>query len=460
MVGETGTGKTTLLNTIVNHMMGVKFEDNVWYEITEEHQQDTSTSQTAFVTVYEIHVEEWPISLTIIDTPGYGDTRDMDRDKTIAENLCTLFQSYGGLDRINAVGLVVKSTQNRLTEFQHYVFDSVLSLFGKDIEKNVVILITHSDGLFPKDALNAVKNANTRCATDDRGEPVHYLFNNRQCEPHKENQTITYKQFWQLGEASIHDFFTRLEGTMEQSLKMTTDVLRKRKQLEAHLQDLITTISVVNEEEKQLEDIKKVVRENKEKLDNNESFTFWAEETTIEKVNIKDHFAGCNEKAMCCDVCKKNCHFPGCTWVAKLWWCAVMSDGKCTVCQCPHGNHSKEYKLYMPVSKKLKKTNEDLKKRYQDDHGQSVGIQRNIERDLTKKRQKMSELLQKAYDVIIRLDEIALHRESLNIHIDFDSLIERMTNTNQQDMIERLIEIRNRVPANSSSWRFWRRSQR
>ncbi|XP_048053005.1 uncharacterized protein LOC125272293 [Megalobrama amblycephala] len=36
MVGETGTGKTTLINVMINYMLGVQREDKVWFEITDD----------------------------------------------------------------------------------------------------------------------------------------------------------------------------------------------------------------------------------------------------------------------------------------------------------------------------------------------------------------------------------------------------------------------------------------
>ncbi|XP_062371966.1 septin-5-like [Sardina pilchardus] len=180
LAGETGTGKTTLIHTMVNYMLGVKFEDKVWFELAEEEEKGQTLSKTLAVTVYKIHIEEQESSFTIIDTPGYGDTQSEDNGEAIAENLSELFESYGKIERIDTVGLVVKSSANRLTKSQRYIFDSILSLFGKDIEDNIVLLITHSDGLPPTNAIDAVKMANARCAKGDDGEPTHFLFNSRQ----------------------------------------------------------------------------------------------------------------------------------------------------------------------------------------------------------------------------------------------------------------------------------------
>ncbi len=45
--------------------------------------------------------------LTIIDTPGYGDTRGTDLDKQIAESLLSLSISDEGIPEIDAVCLVI-----------------------------------------------------------------------------------------------------------------------------------------------------------------------------------------------------------------------------------------------------------------------------------------------------------------------------------------------------------------
>ncbi|CAB1344989.1 unnamed protein product [Coregonus sp. 'balchen'] len=185
IVGETGTGKSTLINAMVNYVLGVEWKDNVWFEIVEEEKRSQTERQTTAVTVYEVFGCEGlrvPYSLTIIDTPGYGDTRGIQEDKLISGKLLELFRTTDGIHQLDAVGLVVKATENRLCDRQKYIFDAVLSLFGKDMEKNIVALITHSLGRPPKNALEAITKANVPCAKNDRNQPVHFVFNNCQCE--------------------------------------------------------------------------------------------------------------------------------------------------------------------------------------------------------------------------------------------------------------------------------------
>ncbi|XP_042252041.1 NLR family CARD domain-containing protein 3-like [Thunnus maccoyii] len=231
LVGETGTGKSTLINTLFNYTMGVKFEDNIWFEIVEEEKRSQSESQTSDVMVYQIFGFEdktLPFSLTIIDSPGCGDTRGNEHDDIITQRLSNFSRSEDGVHEIDAVGLVMNSTENRVSDRLRYIFDSVTSLFGKDIEKNVVALMTHSDGITPDNALKALEAANIKCAIDEENQPVHFLFNNRQNKQRTKKTEFALGNAWRVTETGMEEFTDFLEKSKPQQKVQKLEGMKNR----------------------------------------------------------------------------------------------------------------------------------------------------------------------------------------------------------------------------------------
>ncbi|XP_044029486.1 septin-2-like [Siniperca chuatsi] len=317
LVGETGTGKSTLINALVNYAMGVKWEDDVWFQIVEDEQKSQSESQTSDVIVYQIfgfEDETLPYSLTIIDTPGYGSTTGIEQDVRVSQRLFDWFRSEDGVHEINAVGLVLKATENRLSDRLRYIFDSVVSLFGKDMEKNIVALITHSDGRKPKNALKALEAANIKFAKDEKNQPVYFLFNNCQAEDRTED-TEELKHADQKTMKGMSQFTDFLGKAAPQKLITTVEVLNSRIRLTACIQNLQERITFTERKQTEIQQTQELLKKYEQEMKNNEKFTVEVEEVYKEKETIDGGMWGLlfYEGAVCCKVCEENCHYPGCT---------------------------------------------------------------------------------------------------------------------------------------------------
>ena len=97
-------------------------------------------SQTSWITAYTLHRGEGspiPYSLTIIDTPGFGDTEGIERDKKIADQIKHFFSVHPpeGIDVLHGIGFVAQSALARLSHSQKYIFDSILCIYGRDVAK-------------------------------------------------------------------------------------------------------------------------------------------------------------------------------------------------------------------------------------------------------------------------------------------------------------------------------------
>jgi GTP-binding protein EngB required for normal cell division len=157
LMGGTGSGKTTWLNGMANHLFGIDRADDFRFKIVTDDDEpgrsggtSQAFSQTRDVTFYKF---EWQpgfpcdFSVVVIDTPGFGDTDGLERDQEIEEHVRAIFrrptvQQMGGID---AVVFVVQAGNVRMTANQRYIWTRVESLFGGDAAGHLVIATTFAD---------------------------------------------------------------------------------------------------------------------------------------------------------------------------------------------------------------------------------------------------------------------------------------------------------------------------
>ena len=184
----------------------------------------------------------------MIDTPGFGNTDGLKKDKEIVNQMRDLLsdkQQYG-LAMIDAICFVIKADESRLTPYQTYIFQSVLSLFGKDIEQHICSFITFADCMrFPAlDTLREYKfpfgeafmfnNAGLLCTNDD-------------------DCCAISRVFWRMGIKSLHSFFTYTEQLETKSLQWTKMVLLNQFLLRETTENLMYQIEVLMMKKNRLE---------------------------------------------------------------------------------------------------------------------------------------------------------------------------------------------------------------
>ncbi|XP_059205261.1 uncharacterized protein LOC131984465 [Centropristis striata] len=455
LVGETGTGKSTLINALVNYAMGVEWEDDVWFQIVEDEKRSQSESQTSDVMVYQIFGFEdktLPYSLTIIDTPGYGDTRGTEQDAIVSQRLLDLFRSKEGVHEMDAVGLVLKASENRVSDRLMYIFNSVVSLFGKDMEKKIVPLITYSDGVTPENALKALEAADIKCAKDDENEPVYFMFNNRQTTERNKKNKIALKGAWDMTMDQIKEFSDFLGKNEPQKLKKTVEVLNSHVRITACIQNLQERIKLTELKQKEIQQTREALEKHQEEMKNSQDFTYEVDESYKEKETISGGYWGLGfyEGAVTCNVCKENCHYPGCTVAWSPEGCEVMKDGHCTSCsrKCPASDHVKEERRYVTKTKKVKKTNEDMKREYEkgkESCDQTTDILETLEETKNKLQREKDECLEEVYQHVVKLEKIALNANSASTYGHLDFLIEKMKEKGDTQKKRKLVEMKGRM---------------
>ena len=218
VVGSVGSGKTAMVNAMINHVVGVQWKDDfrlkMIHELSSNQGAETignqAHSRTQFVSCYTLPYMEGfkiPYNLTIVDTPGFGDTRGIKHDKVITEQIRRFFNAKWseGIDHVDAICFMDQRTGNpSVTATQQYVLGRILAMFGKNM-KNVFVLSIFADGQEPR-ALSAMLEAGI---LEDKGK--FFKFNNSALffANSGENDEDNFdRMFWRMG----INIFQELEG--------------------------------------------------------------------------------------------------------------------------------------------------------------------------------------------------------------------------------------------------------
>ncbi|ESU42855.1 Putative nucleoside triphosphate hydrolase superfamily, P-loop domain protein [Giardia duodenalis] len=176
LIGESGVGKSTLINMFAlcsrfSELREIPLENMSWP--TPVHfafdgvnvstkgagtkisgGSDTQVSQDYR---FDYTLDGSPISVCVIDTPGMGDTRGLEKD---AENMRNIIKHLSQHRALHGVCFLLKPNDSRFTVFLKYCIEELLKHFHKNILDNVVIGFTHTRGTLyrPGDTLPSLKS--------------------------------------------------------------------------------------------------------------------------------------------------------------------------------------------------------------------------------------------------------------------------------------------------------------
>ena len=427
LVGATGAGKTTLINSIANYIMGVEWQDDFRYKlITEKQSSDQTKSQTKVITAYTFHKEEgfpFPYSLTVIDTPGFGDVEGLERDKKITAQIKEFFSSENGIDQLHAIGFVVQSSLPRLTPTQSYIFDAILSMFGKDIAENIFVMTTFADSEEPQ-VLDAVRKANVPFE--------HYFpFNNAALFSSKSRNKIFNMALWEMSVQSYKHFFSTLRTVEARSLQLTKEVLTERQHLEVCLEGLQPQIQAGLAEKSKLENTKFKLRQHETMMRANEDYKIKVTVRKQREVPLEGDLY-----TTTCIQCNYTCHLH-CTIsddskkhkCASMTWLTSKKNTTCTVCpgKCSwtvHKNTPYRYEFYDAEEiQTLKELFQEFKVA-ESSRNETAALIDNINKRITEIDDVIEQMLQQARYSLNRLQEIALKPNPMTQAEYIDLLIE------------------------------------
>lgn len=362
-------------------------------------------------------------TLNIIDTPGFGDTRGIERDSAIVEQIRHLFSAQGeqGVLDIDAVCFIAKAPDARLTPTQKYIFGSIMSLFGKDIASNICTLITFADGAVPA-VLASLKNSNLPF-----GET--FTFNNSAlfAENQKDTGNPLSPMFWKMGCISFERFFENIWKMETKSLFLTKNVLDERNQLKTIISNVLPQVSEGLQKISEIRKEQEVIKINRNKIKDNENFHYFVDEIKQVKVDLKAGVYVTN-----CIPCNVTCHHPcGIPDNDQKRGCAAINQetGKCEVCpgKCHWTDHTNNRFQLSHETVKVKRTYADMKKRYDEATESASSVEQMIEKMKNAVKAKLTNLklmMDNVNRCRTRLQKIALAEDPLTSEEYIDLMIE------------------------------------
>ncbi|CAG2186901.1 unnamed protein product [Mytilus edulis] len=208
LVGASGSGKSALLDGMINYIFGVSWDDNFRLTMVElsDAEKTRYTDQTKSQT-------EW----ITIDTPGFGNTRDLVRDIDIVDKMKEFIKSRESQRNMKLDGLcfVVQAPLVRLTTPQISSFNAILSLFDQNFVNNIYVLITFADGNKPL-VLDALQGAKVPFKK-------FYKFNNSALfvSTQDSQESEFGSLYWKMGMESFRLFFDDLQCAQTKSSQKT-----------------------------------------------------------------------------------------------------------------------------------------------------------------------------------------------------------------------------------------------
>ena len=451
LVGATGVGKTTLINGMANYILGVQWDDDFRYKLIEKSaSQDQSKSQTTCITAYTFYKESGsnlPFTLTVIDTPGFG---DIDDGRHVVSQIKKLFStdSDEGIHQLHGIGFVIQAPLARIPPTLQYVFDAIFFVFGKDVANNIFLMVTFADGMKPP-VLDAVQDASIM------PYQTFFKFNNSALFASKSADDEFDRMFWKMGTKSFDEFFKQFSSAQAQSLLLSREVIQERETLEVTIQGLQPQIQLGLSKINELRQERQMLKDHEADVLTNQDFTYRVEVTKQRKIDLPQgtYTTNC---LICNYTCNANCKYAD---NDDKYRCSAMRSDRGTLnatCgTCPqkcswkvHKNTPYRFELYQDYETR---TSDELETRYKlvmSSKEQLECVLEDIKKELDTMNMAVFRKIEQVRRSVNRLQEIASKPNYLTEVEYIDLLIEtekREAKPHWMDRVQALESVRHQA---------------
>ena len=394
LLGETGAGKSTVINMIANYFLGGSITNikvvipTKHYNITErafqKHSEsnlhDSTKSQTSQCSHYSFRNKQDGREFTLIDTPGLSDTNGVEKDE---ENLQLIMEAAEKADGLSALVVVVNGTTPRLTTNMKNVFERLKGTLPDVFFENIILILTN--------CLPHTKNFNVKKFKAEVVEPrkIFHMQNsafsidmNSLGDDGDEDSEFYLKQDWNYSMTTIESLITEIKSMKKISTSAFKEMREARNTIMAGLSSLLTDLKTIQDVEEKLDTSQKILSQFQGDVEKYKDYIRNTTMDVIEKVATTYHNTVCldcaHSKAI---VCHEHCglneqtspnahHFAGCA-------CFGGSD-TCRMCECGPDKHYHAREKYVKKTQTVEKVLDDIKKKHDESVGQLNSTSKNV----------------------------------------------------------------------------------
>ena len=361
--GETGVGKSTWIQGLINYIQEIQIEEKIRYYLFNEKEmqikykkengeKSMGSSVTDIPSIYDIeksNIYNYPIR--IIDTAGFGDTRGEEYDEKIMKDILEFFEK-NDITNINSICIIFKSTETRAHERTKDILNKIFSLFGEDTITNIIIIYTFADcgnyipalKTLQDETLPFPKNLNIN-------NLAYFCFNSK---AYFTNDIELYSKIFEKNIINYNNFFKYISNLNRISLDNSKKVIRNRIEIKLNIIELFKKlnkeINPMKNEYKSLTLKINEVNNNIYSLPNIERREKYYE-TSYYDEKVKKYNSCSSGYYVCyCNCCERVCHHscrgPSEGVHSSTYGCSIIKSigGYCSSCDCHYRRH--EYKTY------------------------------------------------------------------------------------------------------------------
>ncbi|RIA98782.1 hypothetical protein C1645_731353 [Glomus cerebriforme] len=381
LLGGTGTGKSTIINTMTNYFLGGTLENlkvvipSKYYKVTEkkfvnEHSEakldDVTKSQTTKCYNYEFnHPDNPAYKFIFIDTPGLSDTNGVKQDDKNIKEIVDAAISAGSL---SAIVIIANGTEARVTpSIKNTLVRLSNNLPDVLVDHNLLLILTKcakSSACFSEDAFEK---------EIAKPKKVFYMDNQAFCNDPQiwkddEDEYHTVQFHWDKSIKTINELLmavTQLSSTSTQAFeKMKT----YRNSIKSEIVKVTQDIANIQKVQDSLDAAQKALQQTGDKKNSFANYTTTETITLKSIVKAERHSTVCMLHFKSDVICHDGCglEFNNSSGTDHFRYCSCMgSNGLCTKCGCGPSSHYHDNVKMGVKTQTISKVLEDLKAQFE-----------------------------------------------------------------------------------------------